>query len=140
MTDGGHIAQEELILHAMHGSSEEESRAVRAHVERCAECRAELEKLMRDVAVVAMSVDQQPLPAGARQRFMEKISAAPEGVKRGAGAVVTEMRSEPKAGRPLVWIPWAMAAVLALVAVTLGVRINSLDRELKSESSTSWPI
>ena len=56
-----------------------------AHVERCAECRAELEKLMRDVAVVAMSVDQQPLPAGARQRFMEKISAAPEGVKRGAG-------------------------------------------------------
>ena len=48
---------------------------------------------------------------------------------------MTEIRSEPKARRPLVWIPWAVAAALALVAVTLGVRVNSLNREIRSEAS-----
>ncbi len=134
MTDGVHIAQEDLILFAMQGSSDEESRAVRAHVERCAECRAELEKVMRDVAVVAMSVDQQPLPAGARQRFMEKISATPAEAERGGKAAVIPIRSERTERRPSVWIPWSVAAALALVAVTLGVRVNSLSREIGGEA------
>jgi hypothetical protein len=134
MTNGGHIAQEDLALFAMHGSSEEESRAVRSHVEECAVCRTELEKVAGDFAVVAMSVEQHPLPEGARQRFIEKISAAPAPASGKQTPVVSISKLQP-AHRSFVWVPWAVAAALALVAVTLGVKINSLNQKLKSESS-----
>jgi hypothetical protein len=133
MTDGGHIAQEDLALFAMHGSSEEEKVAVRAHVEACADCRAELEKVTRDLAMVAMSVDQHPLPEGARQRFMERIASAPATPQRTTQAPVIEIRSGQQARRPVAWVPWALAAALALVAVLLGVKINTLNQELGSE-------
>jgi hypothetical protein len=130
MMDGGHIAQEDLALFAMHGCSEEEARAVRAHVKECAVCRAELERVSGDLAMVAMSVEQQPLPEGARQRFMDKIAAAPTA---GRGTPVISIRSEAKARRPLVWVPWTLAAALALFAVGLTIANRSLQRELRAE-------
>ena len=33
-----------------------------------------------------------------------------------------------------MWIPWAAAAALALIAITLGVEINSLNQQLKNQS------
>jgi hypothetical protein len=134
MMDGGHIVQEDLALFAMHGCSEEESAAVRSHVKECAACRAELEKVSGDLAVVAMSVEQHPLPEGARQRFIERISAAPATLGKATQAPVISIRRE-QTRRPLVWIPWAAAAALALIAITLGVEINSLNQRLQSESN-----
>jgi hypothetical protein len=134
MTDGGHIAQEDLALHAVNGASEQESGVVRAHVERCDACRSELEKLTRDLAVVAMSVEQHPLPEGARQRFMERISTAPPDTERHVVAPVIAIRKESPVRRQLAWMPWGVAAALAAVAVTLGVKINSLNQELRNES------
>ncbi|MGC1463234.1 MAG: anti-sigma factor [Terracidiphilus sp.] len=134
MTDSGHIAQEDLALYAMHGSSEEETRAVRAHVQECDACRAELEKAVRDLAVVAMSIEEHPLPEGARQRFMEKIAAAQATVGRGTDKPAIPIQGRQPAGKQAAWIPWALAAVLALVAISLGVKINSLNGELSNES------
>jgi hypothetical protein len=134
MTDGGHIAQEDLALYAMHGSSEEGTRAVRAHVEVCAACRTELEKVARDLAVVAMSIEEHPLPAGARQRFMEKIAAAQATTGRGTDKPVIPIQSRQPARMAAVWLPWAIAATLALIAISLGAKINSLNRELSNES------
>jgi hypothetical protein len=134
MTDGAHIAQEDLALHAMHGCSEEESSAVRSHVAECAACRAEFEKIAGDLAVVAMSVEQQPLPEGARQRFIEKISGATEAKGRGTQAPVIPIRSGQPARRLSAWVPWAVAAALAMAAISLGAKINSLKQELSSES------
>ena len=133
MMDGGHIAQEDLALFAMHGCSEEESAAVRSHVRECAACRAELERVSGDLAVVAMSVEQHPLPEGARQRFMEKIAAAPAATGKATQAPVISIRKE-QTRRPLVWVPWFAAAAMALLAVSLLVRINSLNQELKNQS------
>ncbi|HEV2486339.1 MAG TPA: anti-sigma factor [Terracidiphilus sp.] len=135
MMDGGHIAQEDLALFAMHSCSEEESAAVRSHVKECAACRSELEKVSGDLAVVAMSVELHPLPEGARQRFIERISAAPVAMERGTQAPVISIRKEQTARRPLAWIPWAAAAALAFVAVSLAVEINSLNHRLQSESN-----
>jgi hypothetical protein len=133
MTDGGHIAQEDLALYAMHGCSEEESAAMRAHVGACAACRAELEKVRRDLAVVAMSVEQHPLPEGARQRFIEKIEAAQEAGGHAIGAPVP-IRREQQARSAAVWLPWTMAAAIALIAVWLGVKVTTLNRELGAET------
>jgi hypothetical protein len=133
MMDGGHIAQEDLALFAMHGCSEEESAAVRSHVKECAPCRAELGKVSGDLAVVAMSVEQHPLPEGARQRFIGRISGAPATPGKATQAPVISISRE-QTRRPLVWIPWAAAAALALIAITLGVEINSLNQQLKNQS------
>ncbi len=133
MTDGRHIAQEDLALYAMHGSSSEESAAVRLHVKECAECRAEVEKVAGDLAVVAMSVEQHPLPEGARQRFIEKIAAAPAAQMRGGQENVISIRSEKPARRAGAWFPWAAAAVLALIAIMLGVQVNSLQGKLRED-------
>jgi len=134
MTDGEHIAQEDLALYAMRGSSEEESAMVRLHVKECAQCRAELEKLAADLAVVAMSVEQHPLPEGARQRFIEKIAAAPAAQRPTGQATVIPIRNEKPVRRSGAWVPWALAAVLALIAITLGVQVNSLRRELREDT------
>ncbi len=62
MTDARHISQEDLALHAMQALSPEESAAVRSHLAQCAQCRDELASLSGDLALVALSADQQPLP------------------------------------------------------------------------------
>ena len=108
MTGNEHISQEELALHAMQTLSEGEATAVRAHLAQCALCRDEFAGLAGDTALVGLSVPQQPLPAGARDRFLERVAA---------------------------WIPWAIAAALASVAVFLGVKNNTLNQELRDASS-----
>jgi len=127
MTDGAHIAQEDLALFALHGCSEDEAARVRAHVKECAACRAELEMVAGDLAMVARSVEQQPLPEGARRRFMDKIAAA------GQGTPVIAFRSEQKVRKPRMWVPWTLAAALALFAVGLINANRSLQRELRAE-------
>jgi anti-sigma factor RsiW len=77
MMQGAHIPQEDLILYAMQALSEGESAAVRAHLEDCEACRADLAELTGDLALVALSVEQHPVPEGARERFMNRIEAAP---------------------------------------------------------------
>ena len=133
MTDDGHIAQEDLALFAMHGCTEGEATAVRAHVKECAVCRAELEKVSEDLAMVAMSVEQHPLPEGARQRFQEKIAAAQVSSRRETQTPVIPIRSEQKVRGPMSWVPWTLAAALALFAVGLTMANRSLQRELRSE-------
>jgi anti-sigma factor RsiW len=131
MTTGGHIEQEDLALYAMNGATPAESAAVRSHLDQCPACRAELEKIAADLSVVAMSVEQQTLPEGARQRFMDRIAAAPEQKPR---VEVIPIASVKPTRRASVWIPWSIAAVMALVAVLLGVGNFSLQHELATDN------
>jgi anti-sigma factor RsiW len=75
MTGNAHISQEDLALHVLRALSEEKSTAVRAHLALCAVCRNEVAELSGDAAIVGLSVPQQPVPAGARQRFLDRIAA-----------------------------------------------------------------
>lgn len=131
MTDGTHIALEDLALFAMHSASQQEAAAIQAHLEQCLLCRAEFEKLSTELAMVAMSVDQHSLPSGARQRFMDRITAAPN-----ANSQSSIVATRQKTGRSALtaWVPWALAAALALLAITMGIRINSLNRELRNQT------
>jgi hypothetical protein len=77
MTDVRHISQEDLTLYAMQALTPEESDSVRAHLHGCADCREELAVLNGDLALLALSVDQHPAPAGVLTRVLDKIHSQP---------------------------------------------------------------
>lgn len=141
MTDARHISQEDLALHAMQALSPEESATVRAHLADCAPCRDELASLTGDLALVALSANQQPLPIGARDRFLTRLSAA-------AGPAPTNQapRSETPQVVPIaakrpnpaaVWIPWLAAAALLVLSVCLGFEIQQLKSALQTQAEAS---
>jgi hypothetical protein len=131
MTTGGHFEQEDLALYAMHGSTPAEAALVRAHLDDCPSCRAELEKISSDLALVAMSVEQQPLPEGARQRFIDRLAELP--APSAPVEVISIASAQPKR-RAAIFVPWSIAAVMALVAVLLGLTNNSLQHELAKDN------
>ena len=135
MTDERHISQEELALHAMQALTSEESAAVRLHLLECAECREKLAEVSGDLAVVAMSVDQHPVPEGARQRFIERIATAHPASQQPARARVVPMVREKEPSRRQSWIPWAAVAAMLIVSVALGVTIFVLNQHLQIEDA-----
>ena len=154
MTGNDHISQDDLALEAMQTLPQAESARVRAHLAGCDACRQTLTEFAEASALVGLGVPQQQLPAGARQRFLNRISnpiaddpntAAPQQTS-GAQIVtmpVTPITSGPrtKASAKVVpihaalWMPWALAAALALAAVLLGLSNLALRNQLNAASS-----
>jgi len=136
MTDIRHISQEDLALHAMQALSPEESASVRTHLTACAHCRDELASLSGDLALVALGAKQQPLPAGARERFFAKIASganAAPAAERPAVVSIPIRRPNPAA----VWIPWLAVAALLVVSITLGFQAHRLRLALDAETEAS---
>jgi hypothetical protein len=134
MMQGAHIPQEDLILYAMQALSEGESAAVRAHLEDCEACRADLAELTGDLALVALSVEQHPVPEGARERFMNRIEAAPNEEQEWLGAPVVAIDTIRPTRGASVWVPWMAVAAMLLVTALLGMRIRSLNDDLRRQS------
>jgi hypothetical protein len=134
MTDDRHISQEDLALHAMQALPLEEFPAMRLHLAGCDGCRAELAELSGDLALLAMSVEQHPVPEGARQRFLDRI-AADTVVKQGrAGASQVSIEKGRPAKRTAAWLAWSAAAALLLLAIGLGITVGSLHEQLDETS------
>ncbi len=144
MTDRTHIPQDDLALHAMGALSPEEAAQVRAHMEVCAECREELAALSGDMALVAMSVDQHEPPAGARERFLNRIAAdavangdlqpatAPKAADR---APVVSIDAAPRRSASWsTWIAWGAVAAMIVIAFGLEMRLRSLSRQLELQA------
>lgn len=133
MTNGTHIASEDLAALAMRNAAPSEAAALDAHLAHCGQCRAEFEKLSSELAMVAMSVDQKHLPEGARERFLQRIASS---------SAASTVASVPKSVSPTraksrlltTWVPWSLAAVLALVVITMGFRIELLLRENRNQT------
>lgn len=142
MTDGHHISQEDLTLYAMHALPAEQAAEIRLHVETCPACRAELEESAGDLALVALGVEQQPAPEGARERFLARMaaeSATAEPVSAGMRSpewAAQRLERQPQRRRA-AWIPWTAAAVLAMVALALGFQIERLKRELEQQAGVA---
>jgi anti-sigma-K factor RskA len=130
MMDQQHITHDDLALYALQALSMEESQIAREHLARCAECRGELARLEGGLAALAMSVEQQPLPPGARERFMQKIAEEPGTSAAGrGGADVVPIRRERRLGAA-GWLGWIAAAAMLVVAVGLGMEISHLRSAL----------
>lgn len=128
-----HIPEEDLALYAMQALTEADAAAIRIHLTGCALCRDNLAVLSGDLALLGASVEQYPVPAGARQRFLDLISASAAG--RPASPVL--IPKEQSRGRTSRWsgrIAWTAAAMFATVAVYLGIQINSLNRQMQKDA------
>lgn len=138
MTEQMHIPREELALYAMQALDQQECVRIDAHLAQCAACRAELAEAQGELALLAMSVEAQPLPAGAKQRFMDRVAAAAETEKPSSartGAVVEMPR--PRRSAWAVWIPWAAVAALLVVAFALNARVHDLDRQVAQQENAA---
>lgn len=132
MTSNQHISQEDLALHALQALSEGDAAAARAHLDHCALCRDEFAKFAGDVAMIGLSVPKHPVPAGARERFLSRIAAD---ASDRTHTVKQEKRGQVLPFPRHAWIPWAAAAVFAIVAISLFVRDIALNKELDDASN-----
>jgi hypothetical protein len=125
-----HIPQEDLVLYAMQAMQSHELDAVRLHLDSCSECRRALAEVNGDLALVAMGVEQKPLPEGARQRFINRISADASRPLRAANTNVIPIQTAQPQRRAALWTGWVAAAASMLFAFTLEQKLRKLNEEL----------
>lgn len=103
---------ESVAVYALGSLSPEEAQAVRAHLEKCEECRAEYRDLAPAASALAYAVEASPGPLLKRR-------------------IMAQIRTDARSPRPIVWPAYAAAACFILA---LGSWINSfsLSRQVDS--------
>ncbi len=136
MTDSHHISQEDLTLYAMGSLAPEEMASVAAHLESCLACREELDALRGDLALLAFSVEQQPVPEGSLDRLLGRMrSDKPATVTPFPTAEERAQREQGSRRRWPVFLPWAVAAVLGIICIFLGIENRNLNDTVDDESA-----
>jgi anti-sigma-K factor RskA len=133
MTGNGHNTQEELASYAMQGLPPEESASIRAHLQTCATCRTELAQVCGDLALLGLAVEQQPLPEGARERFLNRIASSPAIKPEGKLAEITPISSKTGRRGAGFWTPWIAAAAMAIAAISLAVQNRALNDQVQDQ-------
>jgi hypothetical protein len=133
MMQDEHISQEDLVLYAMQAMQTHELAAVRLHLEQCEECRQTLAEVNGDLALVAMSVEQKPLPEGARARFLARMAADGVQKTKASAAPVVTIERKGSAHTATLWIGWLAAAASLVFAISLEQRVHVLDDELAKQ-------
>jgi hypothetical protein len=85
---------------------------------------------LTDVALVGMSVEQQALPEGARQRLMARIANTPQETATAKPVAELPVREERTKGFGLGWLGWAVAAAMLAVAAYLGYSNYKLQHQV----------
>ena len=128
-----HIPLEDLALYAMQAMHSHELAAVRLHLDRCAECRRTLAEVNGDLALMAMSVEQKPLPEGARQRFVERLAADAVRADRASAAPAVSIATGKPVRRTMLWVGWLAAAASLLFAFSLERKVRDLNDQLAQQ-------
>ncbi|HEY3989768.1 MAG TPA: anti-sigma factor [Acidobacteriaceae bacterium] len=138
------IPAEDLALYAMQALPAQEMAAIAAALRDNPQGQQELARIQGDLALVALSADQQPAPAGAferlQQRMRETAPAGPASVPSEGPIEMTATQAEitaaPSARRSkwATFTPWVIAAALAIACAILGYRTASLNDALDGES------
>lgn len=141
-----HISEEDLVLYSMQSLSAGETATAALHIENCPECGRQLAELAGDLALLSLSVDQQPAPAGTRARFLSRIALESQEEARVVPTPEPEAKSiylsaprqviqeqRPRRFRFPVLIPWAFAFGLLALAGYLGNRNQRLDDLLNTD-------
>jgi anti-sigma-K factor RskA len=139
------ISQEDLALYAMRSLPADEMTTVAAALRDNPQAQQELARIQDDLALLALSVDQQAAPAGSferlqarmRETFQAGATSVPAGKPIEMTATQTEIATVPSTGRGkwAVITPWLIAACLAIACAILGYRTASLNDALDGESA-----
>ncbi len=152
-----HISDEDLVLYSMQSLSAGETSAAALHLEQCAECARQLAEVYGDLALLALSVEQLPVPVDARDRFMSriatepqisaepKLAAVPHPVTPIAAPVIAAPpKAAPEPARVIhevkprrnwfpILVPWAAAFALLALAGYLGSQNQRLNQLLNGD-------
>jgi hypothetical protein len=133
-----HISQEDLALYAMQALAPAEQAEAQTHLAGCAACQGALRDILAEVSLLALSVEQQPLPPGAEQRFMARIANTPQ--ERAATRPAARREAEPvmaehKNGFGFGWLGWVTALVAIAVAAYFGNHSFQLEQQLNGDKT-----
>ena len=148
MTGNEHIDVEDLARFALFLLGHEQSEAIRAHISQCAECREELARVGRDLALYAETTGPVALPDGARDRFLQELNQSTgtakardslDPAKQSSGMQVVHggAAAAPKTSRMgflLGVAGWAVAAAVAVVALGLHRERDALRYSLATQT------
>ncbi|MGA9586259.1 MAG: anti-sigma factor [Terracidiphilus sp.] len=137
MTQDEHIPQGDMVLYAMQAMQSHELAAVRLHLDGCADCRRALAEVNGDLALVAISVEQKPLPEGARQRFVERLAADASRPDKGFAESVVSIATKKPARRAALWIGWVAAAASLLFVFSLEHKVRDLNGQLAQQQQAA---
>lgn len=119
---------EDLALHALNALEGEDRARLESHLASCRECRAELEQLRGDGALLAFSTMGPKPPARARQRLLDAV-------KKDAEVSTARARSMQTTPPRRSWwgaLGWAAAAAVIVLAASLWKENAALKDTLSS--------
>lgn len=114
---------EDLALYALGTLQGDDLVALEKHLERCADCRQELDRLRGAMALMALSTAGPVPPRRSRQRLLEALTREP--------------RRASVSQRRWILIPSVAAALLALGLVAVWVQNSELQRRMAGLQSAS---
>jgi len=127
---------EDLALYALDALAGEERATLEGHLATCAACRAELEQLRGDGALLALSTLGPKPPARARQRLLDAVAKEAVPTSRAQDA-----RGVDHARSRWGWLGWAATAAVIVFAASLwkenlGLRQGLASANAVAEQST----
>jgi anti-sigma-K factor RskA len=141
------ISPEDLALYALRALPADEMAAMAGALRDNPQVQEELARMQGDFALLALSVDQQPAPAGSferlRARMREGDETAVKAAATSADRIPLQMTdtayeiapaSSSRRSKWTVFTPWAIAAALAIACSILGYRVSSMNDALDGES------
>jgi hypothetical protein len=139
------LSAEDLALYAIQALPAEEMAVIAAALRDNPQAQQELARIQGDLALLALSADQQPAPAGSFDRLRtrmreggEKDFATPASIPTPIEMpdIAYEMApvSSSRRSRWATFTPWVIAACLAIACSILGYRVSSMNDALDGES------
>jgi anti-sigma-K factor RskA len=134
MSDPRPIPSEDLALYAMQSLPAEEMAAMAAALRDNPQAQQELAQIQGDLALIALSAEQQPAPAGAFERLQARMRESAPNPEPMTTTAYDISSVSTRRSRWATFTPWAIAAALAIACSILGYRVSSLNDALDGES------
>jgi anti-sigma-K factor RskA len=139
------ISSEDLALYAMQALPAGEMAVIAAALRDNPQAQQELARLQGDLALLALSADQLPAPAGSFDRLKSRMREGGQKDFATSAAASSPMEmiatteapiTAPRRGRSkwATFTPWVIAACLAIACSILGYRVSSMNDALDGES------
>ncbi len=139
------IPAEDLALYAMQALPAEEMAVIAAALRDNPQAQQELAGIQGDLALLALSADQQPAPAGSFDRLKTRMREGGQKDFATSAAISTPIEmpdtayevapiSSARRSKWATFTPWAIAACLAIACSILGYRVSSMNDALDGES------